>query len=109
MANNVCNKIWREASIGHYGGLYVEIPKEHFITFKKMFPKQQFPRRTRLKNVAKTMTVETEARFHKKFPKSHGQYYDIHFADGTKGVKTLEKLIDRCPRKEKARVLGWNK
>lgn len=109
MANPICKKIWRQAFIGHYGGLYVEIPKEHFTAFKAIFPKQQFPRRVKLKNVSKTVSVEEEGRFHKKFPKSQGQYYDIFFAERTKGVKTLEKMIDRCPRKEKARVRGWER
>jgi len=107
--NNICKNIWRQALIGHYGGLNVEIPKEHFKAFKLAFPKQQFPRRVKLRNVSKTVGVDKEAKFHKKFPKSLGQYYDIWFADMSKGIKNLEKLIDRCPRIDQARVYGWER
>lgn len=109
MSSNICKKIYGPTTIGHYGGLYVEVPQEHFEEFKAAFPSRQFPKRVRKKNIAKTRGVEAEAKFHKKYPKSHGRYFDIYFGDKSKGLKTLETMIDRCPRPEKARVRGWER
>ena len=103
MANDFCDKIWR-MSIGHYGGKYVEIPKEHFNSFKQKFPSRQFPRRVKAKVVQDMgFGIEFEEKFHKKYPRSGGKYYDMHFADRSKGLKTLEKLltVNKCHRKGK--------
>lgn len=91
----VCDKIWRY-DIGHYGGMYVDVPSEHYDSFKKMFPKAQFPRRVVQKDVSKDMTPHGEERFHDEFPNSK-KYFKVYFADRSKGAEVLDKLLDKCP------------
>lgn len=101
MVKNFCDEIWRQ-SIGHYGGLFVEIPKEKLKSFKGRFPSRQFPRRVKRKIIQDMgFGVEFEERFHRANPKSGGVYYDMFFADRSKGLKTLRRLItkNRCWRR----------
>ena len=77
--------------IGHYGGMFVDVPAESISAFKKLFPKRQLPRRIQKRTVMKTLTPQGEARFHKNFPKSQGIFYTLFFADRSKGLKTLHK------------------
>ena len=103
MTRDFCDKIWRR-SIGHYGGLYVEVPKEEIESFKRMFPKSQIPRRRFIRKSIQDegFGMEFEQKFHKEYPHSDGVYYDIYFGDRTKGLKTLETLFTKhkCYRKE---------
>ena len=92
-------------SIGHYGGKYVEVPREHLASFKNQFPARQWPRRYVNRKVVQDMGfgVEFEERFHREYPKSGGVYYDLFFDDRSKGLKTLENLLTkhRCYREAK--------
>jgi len=103
----VCDEIFR-SSIGHYGGLFVEIPAEHYASFKSKFSPREFPKKAKLKNMADTLTVQGEERFHKKNPKSLGKYYDVFFADRSKGLKTLESHLDKCNWKVQWKTEEWS-
>lgn len=92
----VCDKVWR-FDIGHYGGMFVDVPQEHFSQFKNMFPKAEFPRRVKEVNTSEALTVEGEEQFHKAFPKSYGKYVQVYFANASKGLATFEGLLDQCP------------
>lgn len=98
----VCDRIWRY-TIGHYGGIYVDVPAEHLDSFKKMFPRAQIPKRVKLQSVQETMTPYGEERFHREFPRSMGRYAQVRFADRSRGLKTLETLLDRCPSEQRAK------
>lgn len=95
----VCDKIWRY-DVGHYGGLFVDVPSEHLDSFKKMFPKEQIPRKIKLKTVQDVMTTYGEERFNKEFPRSMGRFANIFFSNRSKGLATLEKLLEKCPREQ---------
>lgn len=101
MVDNFCDEIWRQ-SIGHYGGLFVEIPREKMRSFRARFPSRQFPRRVTEKVVQdEGFGVEFEERFHTAYPRSGGVFFDLFFADRSKGLKTLDSLItkNRCWRR----------
>lgn len=93
--NTLRKQIHRE-SIGHYGGTFVEVPEEFFQAFKSRFPGREFPKKPKKKNVGDlNFGFDYEKDFHKKYPQSHGDYYDIYFADRSKGHKRLEDMMDK--------------
>lgn len=83
--------------IGHYGGLYVDVPEEHFKKFKAHFPSREFPRRIRRTDVREKYTFEGEKRFRKRFPKSN-ILVEVFFGDRSKGLKRLDFM--EMPRPE---------
>lgn len=87
-------KIWR-SSIGHYGGMFVEVPREHWAEFKHAIPKRMFPRRVKTVSVADKFTDFGEQRFHKRFPRSGGIIKEVFFADRSKGLRHFDKLFYR--------------
>lgn len=89
---NVKALIWK-TDIGHYGGLFVDVAAENFEAFKKAFPSREFPRNVKKHNVAEDLTVHGEAQFHARFPKSHGIYYTVFFADRSKGLRRLDGYL----------------
>jgi len=76
-------------SIGHYGGLYVDVPEEHFDTFKEQFPPREFPRKVRTVDVRDKYSFEGEKRFRQRFPNSN-RLKEVYFANGSKGLKRLD-------------------
>ena len=89
-------------SIGHYGGMFVEVPAEKMPSFKKRFPGRQFPRQVKVKTVQDMgFGIEFEEKFHRENPRSGGRYMNLYFADRSKGLKTLDDLISKhgCFRK----------
>lgn len=83
--------------IGHYGGLYVDIPEEHFEEFKSHFPTREFPRKVRTTDVREKYTFEGEKNFRKRFPNSN-LIKEVFFADRSKGHRRLDFL--EMPRPE---------
>jgi hypothetical protein len=79
-------------AIGHYGGMYVEIPEERFKQFRALFPKRSFPRRVRTRDVKEMLTPEGEARLYQRFPKSTGIIKEVYFANLSKGLEILDRL-----------------
>lgn len=90
-------KIWR-SSIGHYGGMFVLVPSEHIEEFKALFPSREMPRTIIIKQVSQVLTEFGANRFKAKFPRSHGVYYEMFFADRSKGLERFENLFphDSC-------------
>jgi hypothetical protein len=82
--------IW-QTSIGHYGGLYVEVPEEHFDEFKAQFPPREFPREVRTVDVRDKYTFEGEQAFRSRFPNSN-RIKEVFFADRSKGSKRLDYM-----------------
>jgi len=79
-------------SIGHYGGMYVDVPEEKFDEFKSFFPANVFPREVRqINDVREDFTFEGEEHFRKKFPRSN-YLKSVFFADRSKGLKYLDFL-----------------
>jgi hypothetical protein len=64
------------ASIGHYGGTFVDVPAEEYDSFRANFDKRAFPRGENIRNV----TYSGHA------------YKTVFFDNGTKSSKQLEKL-----------------
>ncbi len=87
-------KIWR-SSIGHYGGMFVEVPAENIQTFKSAFPKKELPREIKMKSVRQQLTQSGAERFEKRFPKSGATYYSMYFSDRSKGLKRFEDLFPK--------------
>jgi len=76
--------------IGHYGGLYVEVPEEHFEEFKSYWPSREFPREVRTIDVRdENFTFEGEQHFRQRFPNSN-RIKQVYFANGTKGEARLD-------------------
>ena len=97
MANSICSKIWMH-DIGHYGGMFVDIPVEHYPSFKKHFPKSTWPKKVKEKQIAETVgSDEIVIRFDRKFPKSKGKIRQVYFRDGSKGLQIYDKLTEKCP------------
>jgi hypothetical protein len=95
-------KVYR-TTIGHYGGMYADVPAEHFEAFKSQFPKSEFPRaRVKLEDVSEKWDWNSAERFNKQFPDSKYKIYQVYFADASKGAKRLDDLIDsnKVPRPE---------
>lgn len=90
-AKPISSMIWRK-DIGHYGGLYVDIPKEHFADFKRNFPTNQFPRKAKLSKIDKT-NPSLASEWKKKYPNSNGEYYELFFAERSKGLKHLDQQL----------------
>jgi len=86
-------RLWR-TDIGHYGGLFVEIPEEHFAQFKKSFPPKMFPRRVKETDITDPNSFSRFARqiFVQKFPESR-KVKEVFFADRSKGLKFLEDVL----------------
>jgi hypothetical protein len=97
------------ASIGHYGGLYVDVPRGFLPKFKKQFPSAVFPRNIQEKNVSLEYTEQGQKRFAAKYPKSKGTVFQIYFADRAKGTQMLEDLIDKLRKKGVTDIFesGW--
>lgn len=96
-------KVYR-TTIGHYGGMYADVPAEHFEAFKSQFPKGEFPRaRVKLEDVSEKWDWDSAERFNKQFPDSKYKLYQVYFADASKGAKRLDDLIDsgKVPRPER--------
>jgi hypothetical protein len=98
-------KVYR-TMIGHYGGMYVWIPLEHFEAFKSQFPKGEFPKaRIEKKSIVAESGNPTSERvkdFMQEYPNSDGQMMTVYFANASKGSKRLDDLIDsgKVPRPE---------
>jgi len=97
-------KVYR-TMIGHYGGMYVWIPLEHFEAFKSQFPKSEFPRATTTNKsilLEWSPTSERVKEFMRDYPNSDGQIYEVYFANASKGAKRLDDLMDtdKVPRPE---------
>jgi len=86
-----------KTSIGHYGGMYVDVPEEHFAKFKRQFPPKEFPRKVRTVDVREKYTFEGEKNFRRRFPNSN-VLKEVFFANGSKGEKRLDFL--EMPRSE---------
>jgi len=86
-----------KTSIGHYGGLYVDVPEECFGEFKSHFPPAEFPRKVRTTDVREKYTFEGEKRFRKRFPSSN-RIKEVYFASRSKGHRRLDFL--EMPRSE---------
>lgn len=82
--------IW-EWMIGHYGDYYVMVAAENFERFRRAFPKAVFPKKVKTKSVSENIAdSSTEIAFDSAYPRSRGRFYEIRFADGTKGERVLE-------------------
>ena len=98
-------KVYR-TMIGHYGGMYVWVPLEHFEAFKSQFPRGEFPRaRTQKHSILKEWepTSERVKDFMRDYPNSYGHMYQVYFANASKGSKRLDDLMDsdKVPRPER--------
>lgn len=79
-------------TIGHYGGLYVEVPAERFDDFKSIFPPAEFPRRVESNNLRDLNKWGGNAigNYHAVFPQYTGITKTVFFADRSKGLKRLD-------------------
>lgn len=84
--------------IGHYGGLYVHVPEEHFTEFKSHFPSREFPRRVETTDVREKYTFEGERNFRKRFHSSN-KIKEVYFGDRSKGLQRIDRHL-RMPRSE---------
>lgn len=84
-------------SIGHYGGLYVDVPAEKFELFKANIPPKMFPKQVKTTDVREALTVDGEARFRKRFPNSN-IIKEVYFSSNSKGMRYLDFLD--MPRSE---------
>lgn len=80
-----------KTSIGHYGGLYVDVPEEHFTEFKSYFPSREFPRSVETVDVRDKYTFEGEKNFRKRFPNSN-RLKVVYFSSNSKGHQRLDYL-----------------
>jgi hypothetical protein len=77
-------------TIGHYGGLFIEVPVEVFAEFKEMWPASEFPRRVESKDVVEMNGPSGLSYFHKTFPHYSGKIKQVFFANGSKGEKRID-------------------
>jgi len=79
-------------TIGHYGGLYVEVPEEKFDDFRAIFPVKEFPRKVEHNDLHDAAVYHPEAaqHFHKVFPEYSGKTRTVYFANASKGEKRLD-------------------
>jgi hypothetical protein len=85
-------KFWRIA-IGHYGGLRVEVPAEHFPWFRQQMPKKYMPREIQKRSVSELFTDFGAKRFNERFQKSQGTVFGMWFRDRSKGAKRIEDMF----------------
>jgi hypothetical protein len=79
-----------QTTIGHYGGLFIEVPVEVFEEFKEMWPASEFPRRVEDKDIVQTNGNFGLEQFHQVFPNFSGQVKQVFFASGSTGEKRIE-------------------
>jgi hypothetical protein len=79
-----------QTTIGHYGGLFIEVPVEVFEEFKEMWPASEFPRRVEDKDIVQTNGNFGLEQFHQVFPNFSGKMKQVFFASGSTGEKRIE-------------------
>lgn len=84
--------LFYQATIGHYGGVYVYLPADRLDEFKAMLPKGMFPRNVEVKEVSKSWTPQGVAHWQSKYPNSD-KVAIVYFANASKGEKYLEDNI----------------
>jgi hypothetical protein len=79
-------------SIGHYGGMFIEVPEEKFEDFKSHWPRKEFPRNVESKDMNDPNRYDSEAivHYHQVFPGLSGKIREVFFADRSKGMQRLD-------------------
>ena len=89
--SNIDSLIWK-SSIGHYGGEYVYVPVENWRDFKNSFPGRVFPRNAYKENISHNHTEYAQREFNDRYPHSRGEFYQVFFADKSKGLKHYDRM-----------------